>query len=65
MYTNRNLIEDNHYQIIDQCKERKIAHVKVYSIHLIKYIRFMMEMVEGVRNSNDDKIMKLFDRAKN
>ena len=49
MYMDKDLIEDNLNQIIDQFSERKITHVKFYSILINEIYHFMMETVERVR----------------
>ena len=46
MYMDKELIEDEFYQITDQFNERKITTTKFYSILWNNMIRFMMEMVD-------------------
>ena len=48
MYTNKDLIEDKLYQIIDQYNERKITPVKFYSIRLNEILPFYDRILEIV-----------------
>ena len=50
IYMDKDLIEDQFYQIIDQFNERKNTAIRFYLIFLTKYIHFMMETAERVRN---------------
>ena len=50
LYMDKQLIEDNLHQKMDQFNERKNTSTNFYSILLNKIHPFMMEMVERVRH---------------